>query len=173
MKCDRCNRPAIVHQIIISGGQHKEVHLCEKHAKEAGLPNPGKQPINKMLEKIGNIAVPLKATSVACPQCGSPLAQIRQAGLLGCDQCYEVFDQLTHSMVQRAQHGATKHTGREPGQGPGDRARQHERSRLVRALEDAVRSEQYERAAELKHQLADLDHRKPAQDTRGEQDKPA
>ena len=67
-------------------------------------------------------------------------------------------------MVERAQHGATQHSGRQPGQGPADRARQHERSRLLRALDDAVRSEQYERAAKLKHQLADLNHSKDVPD---------
>jgi len=164
MKCDRCNRPAIVHQIIISGGKHREVHLCEAHANEAGIPNPGKQPINKMLEKVGSIATPLQATSVSCPQCGATLSKIRQSALMGCPQCYDVFEQLARDMIERAQHGASHHTGRHPGEGPGDRARQHERQRLLQELDQAVRSEQYERAAELKHQLSILEHAPPSTD---------
>src|SRR5690606_474116 len=41
MKCDLCNRPAVVHEVTVKSGVKKEVHLCEVHAREAGIVMPG------------------------------------------------------------------------------------------------------------------------------------
>ena len=47
MKCDKCNRPAVVHEVTISSGVKSELHLCEVHAREAGLApgHPGVAPL--------------------------------------------------------------------------------------------------------------------------------
>ena len=154
MKCDRCNRPAVVHQVIISNGKHQEIHLCEIHAAEAGVPNPGKQPINKLMEKISK---PTTTTVMpTCPTCGTTLTHIRKSSLFGCPDCYDAFAQATILMIESAQAGAHQHVGRNPKNAPTDNTHRHESKRLVEELDRAVRAEQYERAAKIKAKLAML-----------------
>ena len=35
-QCDRCHRPAVVHDVSVSKGVEHELHLCEEHAPKAG-----------------------------------------------------------------------------------------------------------------------------------------
>ncbi len=37
IKCDYCDKPAVVHEVTFKNGQKNEVHLCEEHAQEAGV----------------------------------------------------------------------------------------------------------------------------------------
>ncbi len=159
MKCDRCDRPAIVHQVIISNGKHTEIHLCEVHAAEAGVPNPGKQPVNKLLAKIATPTTPSAIPS--CPGCGATLSEIRKASLLGCPQCYDTFEEAIGIMIESAQAGSTRHVGRAPGGAESVHAMRHESRRLVEELDRAVRAEQYERAAEIKARLSRLSEEQP------------
>ncbi|MDP6157612.1 MAG: UvrB/UvrC motif-containing protein [Phycisphaerales bacterium] len=154
MKCDRCNKPAIVHQVIIKNGKHREIHLCASHAAEAGVPNPGQQPINKLMTKVGQPSP--RSAMPTCPGCGTTLTQIRKDALFGCPECYDTFGRGTAIMVERSQGGAAHHVGRGPGGSEQDAARRFESRRLVEELDQAVRAEQYERAAEIKAKLAEL-----------------
>ncbi|MDP7069993.1 MAG: UvrB/UvrC motif-containing protein [Phycisphaerales bacterium] len=162
MKCDQCNRPAVVHQVIISNGTHREIHLCEIHATEAGVPNPGKQPINKLMAKIKQ---PI-ATSVMpkCPSCGTTLTHIRKSSLFGCPDCYDAFAQATRLLVESVQAGAHQHVGRNPKNIDATTTIRYESRRLVEELDRAVRAEQYERAAKIKAKLAELADPRPTED---------
>ena len=159
MKCDRCNKPAVVHQVIIKKGAHREIHLCASHAAEAGVPNPGQQPINQLMTKIGKTST--HAAMPACRCCGATLTQIRKDALFGCPRCHDTFGKATAIMIERAQGGATHHVGRGPGGSERDEARRLESRRLLEELDQAVRAEQYERAAEIKAKLAQLADQPP------------
>ncbi len=154
MKCDRCNKPAVVHQVIIKNGTHREIHLCASHAAEVGVPNPGQQPINKLMTKIGQPSP--QSAMPSCPGCGNTLSQIRKDALFGCPKCYDTFEKAAAIMIERSQGGGTHHVGRGPGGSERDAARRFESRRLVEELDQAVRAEQYERAAEIKAKLAEL-----------------
>jgi protein arginine kinase activator len=154
VKCDRCNKPAVVHQVIIKNGAHREIHLCASHAAEAGVPNPSQQPINKLMTKIGQTSS--QSAMPTCPGCGTSLNQIRKDALFGCPECYDTFDKGATIMIERSQGGATHHVGRGPGGSEQDAARRFESRRLAEELSQAVRAEQYERAAEIKAKLAAL-----------------
>ena len=159
MKCDQCDRPAIVHQVIISNGTHRETHLCELHAAEAGVPNPGKQPVHQMLAKV--VQKPKPTGLATCSGCGTTLAKIRKTSLFGCPKCYDTFEEGAGIMIESAQAGATRHVGRVPGGTESVEAKRHESRRLVEELDRAVHAEQYERAAELKSRLSQLDDEQP------------
>jgi len=160
MKCDRCNKPAVVHQVIIKNGSHREIHLCADHAAEAGVPNPGQQPINQLMTKVGPASP--RAAMPACRCCGATLTRIRKDALFGCPSCYDTFGKAINIMIERAQGGATHHVGRGPGGSERDEARRLESRRLVEELDQAVRAEQYERAAEIKAKLASLAEQPPS-----------
>jgi protein arginine kinase activator len=157
MNCDHCNKPAVVHEVVIKNGVKKEVHLCQAHAAAAGYVLPEHQPLNQLLSSFAP-ASPRKAGSggTACPECGMTVAQFRQVGNLGCEHCYETFGAVLESLIERAHAGGTHHVGRVPRRAAPAMDLRALRMKLVRELDEAVAAEQYERAAKLRDRLHEL-----------------
>lgn len=179
MKCDTCDKEATVHDTVLRDGAWVEVHCCEACAAKQGLAGPGPT-LNELLtnfvlpqvtgEKPRQKAV--RAKSPTCTNCGFSFEQFRQAGLLGCPQCYVAFESLLLPLLERAHEGSAQHIGKIPrrlvesGTATAElesarqlaaKREQLERERVLRRqLEDAVRSEQYELAAKIRDQLQHL-----------------
>lgn len=157
MKCDRCDAEAVVHEIVVNDGKKEEKHLCSACAKDAGLVSEGPStlaaPLSKLVLSSSIITKPQPSSAAACPSCGATWAEFRKSGLLGCPDCYEVFDDKLSPLIQRAHDGATHHAGKTPRRS----AELLDRRRLVAALRkqllEAVDAEHYERAAELRDRL--------------------
>jgi len=175
-KCDLCNRSAVVHEVTVRGGVKHEVHLCEHHAREAGVALPAQPALNQLLTQFV-IAQTAKASATAgagdskgpdakakpcvsvkaCAGCGLSFAQFRQVGRLGCAHCYLTFEQELTTLIERAQSGARHHCGKTPRRSGASLDRDLLIQRLARELDQAVAAEQYERAAELRDHLTGLD----------------
>lgn len=165
MKCDLCNKPAVVHELTMKDKIAKEVHLCEHHAQQAGIAVPASSPVKQILSQIvlthvhgatpSTTAAP--AAKKVCPGCSLNFAQFRQAGILGCPQCYQTFEDQLAPLVEGAQNGASHHAGKTPKRAGGSIDRQLLIGHLVRELDEAVAAEQYERAAQLRDRLVRLD----------------
>lgn len=161
-KCDLCNKPAVVHEVTVRSGVKKEIHLCETHAREAGIVMPGAQPINQLLTQFvisqaSKTAAPAKPQVKACPGCGLTFPQFRQVGRLGCAQCYITFETELSQLIERAQSGGCHHCGKAPRRSGASLDRELLIQRLARELDQAVAAEQYERAAQLRDRLTNLD----------------
>ena len=52
MKCDMCDKPAVVHEVILRNGVKQELPLREKHAAEQGYALPGQPPLEKILQQF-------------------------------------------------------------------------------------------------------------------------
>ena len=91
-----------------------------------------------------------------CPVCGSNLAFIKKAGVAGCPECYEVFkDEIKTSMRE---HGITvTYTGSFPKRLSGFRNALTDRNDLQAKLDEAVREENYEKAAVYRDYLRALE----------------
>jgi protein arginine kinase activator len=155
-KCDRCDRPAVVHEVTVKSGIKTEIHLCQEHAMEAGVSMPTHQPINQLLTKFvvsqaGKART--KARKKTCPSCGMTFAQFRQSGTLGCPDCYKTFESQLGPLIERAQNDATHHRGKTPRRAGASLDRQLQLQQLVKELDQAVAAEQYERAAQLRDRL--------------------
>jgi len=166
-KCDFCDKPAVVHEMRIKHGVRKEVHLCEEHAQAMGIAlpgqSPGHEPISKVLTQFVTPTPSRKAraSKKVCPTCGMSFAEFRQTGVVGCPGCYEAFDEQLGPLIERAQNGGTSHVGKCPRRGGMSIDRQLLIQKLVKELEDAVGAEQYERAAELRDRLKELESEAP------------
>lgn len=158
MKCDRCNKAAVVHEVTVKNGVKSEIHLCEDHASQAGVALPVTQPINQLLTQF----VATKSSRAArgiravCPTCRLSFRQFRQSGTLGCPDCYEAFDRHLTPVIERAQNEAVNHSGKVPRRAGGSIDRQLLIQQLVKDLDEAIAAEQYERAAELRDRLANV-----------------
>ncbi len=159
MKCDLCNKPAVVHEFQIMNGIKQELHLCQEHAAQQGFAEaPGissfaghsKGAMQSVSTKVGTAAV----QAPQCETCGMTFAQIRQNSNIGCPDCYKALEAPVGKLIEQAQYGATKHVGRRPAGSKADLARRHESQRLMRELESAVSAEHYERAAKIRDDLA-------------------
>lgn len=157
MKCDHCEHPAVVHEVLIRNGKTTEVHLCAEHALAAGLAVPAAQPVAEVLLHIAKSKQGESARTRAlasCTGCGVSFTEFRKTGTLGCPACYDSFQPMLGQVIERAQAGGTAHVGRAPKSVAEVETRRVRREKLLRDLETAVSAEQYERAARLRDELA-------------------
>lgn len=165
MKCERCDNQATVHLIEIKGGQKVEKHLCEQHAVEEGVAvKVNHAPLNELLEKFvlkHASGAAVSEAELSCEHCGLTYEEFRKTGLLGCPECYEVFAGVLAPLLERAHEGASRHIGKAPSREGVDGLRQQRLMQLRRELDEAVASEQYERAAWLRDKLTQAETSEP------------
>jgi len=153
MKCDKCDKPAVVHEKVIAAGVQTTMHLCAEHAMVHAHPVPASAPIAELL--AAHLAG--QRPQPACGGCGMTLAEFRKHNLAGCSACFDALFPAIDQAIQRAQGGATAHCGRAPARRDDAEARQAYRARLLRDLEQAVAAERYEVAAQVRNALRDVD----------------
>ncbi len=156
--CDKCDRPAEVHEIDPINGT--AVHLCREHAVAAGFDVPSPSAVTAVLGGLGSMQVQItteRRGPSSCRSCGLEFARFRKTGLLGCPRCYDSFATQLESIIPRSQNGATTHLGHVAHRTADLVDQQARRRSILEELERAVASEQYERAARLRDQLHTLD----------------
>ena len=168
MRCDQCDNEATVHEVTVVGDQKVEKHLCESCARDEGLTIQPTEPINALLSKFimapglmqqaaGGGRSRRDPRASACPECQMTWMEFRKCGLLGCAKCYETFEARLAPLIERAQEGATHHVGKAP-QGSAGLADHQRRLRALRAeLSEAIESEQYEHAAQLRDSISQIE----------------
>ena len=163
MRCGHCHeREAVIHLTQIADDQAVQVHLCEKCAAEKGVEPSNalvKTPLGGLLSQLGPAALlDAPGSDVRCPRCGAGVADLREAGRLGCAECWQVFAAPLTDLVRRL-HGATRHLGERyvpPGVAEEEGAPSAEAERLREELRAAVAAEDFERAARLRDELRTL-----------------
>jgi len=166
MKCQFCKTAsATVRCTEIINGKKSEMFLCMECAEKQGLNNPlaGLPEIfTKILENI--LGEEIKEAQKGrksekprrrCGACGATLAQFEKTGLLGCPECYTYFEDEIKVLLRRI-HGSNQHIGNRP------RSRRatapvKKLPELQRELQQAVKDERFERAAELRNMIRDLE----------------
>ncbi len=156
MLCQQCKKQtATVHLTDLVKGDKRERHLCEECASREGIAVKQHVSINDVLNTFLQAGVQ-ELSKIKCPDCGISFVEFRSQGVLGCPNDYDVFGEPLASLIERAQDGETHHTGKSPGQQINANPSQQERLRLQRELRDAVEHEDYERAAQLRDRLGEL-----------------
>jgi protein arginine kinase activator len=150
MKCQICDALATVHVSETVKNTKRELHLCERCARERNLipEPPGPQIDLKALLKLlmhpfpaAGPPVAAEPGAMACEECGLTLAEFKAAGRLGCQHDYEALRDALEPLLERI-HRAADHAGKAP--------------RAVRAAEwkkqmqKAIAAEDYEEAARLR-----------------------
>lgn len=152
MICDDCKqKPASIYFKDVSGGQIKELHLCEECARKRGLL------IDKKLSPIEVLQKMLKKTShdddkVICPVCFLTLAEFRKIGRFGCSNCLSVFEPFIKTLIKEVQE-SEKHIGKKAKTSG---RRSIEVFRLREELRRALEKESYEDAAQIRDKLKSL-----------------
>ena len=173
MLCQHCYKKTATIQITqIINNKKEELYLCQECVEKLGL--------NKMLSQLPQVFTGLMVDilkekkkqmfpkqvsqtglparhqeDIRCPYCGASWEDFKRTGLLGCDKCYQSF----HSQVQdllRQIHGNTRHIGNRPQK---KRAFLPEVDLVLlrKSLNEAIRKEEYEKAAELRDNIRELE----------------
>lgn len=185
MLCDRCGEnEATIHDVKIVSGEVRETHICESCADEMKSATEGSKSatLGEWLAGLGMMAAdapkfpapPRQSKPVACPVCGMRFLDLKKTGLVGCQTCYETFEARLAPLLRRAHDGGARHIGKEPTlrtrretvrMDDGDGATALETPPLTVAdrievlthkLALAIDAENYEKAAEIRDELAEL-----------------
>ena len=159
MKCQICNKEsATIHLTEIENGVKKEVHLCEDCYKEkntVGAPPPSIDNLIKTF--INDLEDNLDENDARkCPVCGTSYADFQKKGLLGCPEDYSVFKADLEPLLEKI-HGSVKHKGKVPRAVFTGRADSDRLIMLRKELDDVIKNEMYERAAELRDQIRNIE----------------
>ncbi len=151
MLCQLCqvNEADLILKHVVDG-EVSDLRVCEACASSQGLVGAGVS-LGDILLGQGARAVSSPQPS-SCPMCGLDFDTLRREGRVGCEQCYEVFSSYLLSLVATLQPGV-QHVGSAPV-----RLQQHETlSELREELSEAVSLQAFERAAELRDRIRELE----------------
>jgi protein arginine kinase activator len=160
MQCQSCQKnEATVHLTEITDGVRTELHLCEQCAQEEGVTIKNQIPLNELLSSLlaaqpeDSDLLGESEHNLACPHCGFTLSQFRKESVLGCPNDYDIFEKSLLPLIKRAHNGKSYHCGKVPSKTNADNKKQIELMKLRQQLETAVKNEDYERAAELRDKI--------------------
>lgn len=168
MLCERCGKnQATVHYTEIINGQKKELNLCKSCASELQPQGFSFMPQLNFHNFLGGLmghsfgVGDFTKTSPRvnkCEVCGLSESQFAQRGLLGCGNCYNTFGNTLESLVRRI-HGTSYHNGKVPER-TSDKIKLNRKIESLRAqLKQAVEAEEFERAAQLRDSIRELEKR--------------
>ena len=171
MKCEVCQeREASVHLTNYLNGQKAEIHLCQQCAIEKGYLDADDESytIQDLLSGVFNAQANLATKDesnqrtehqLVCPQCQMTYQRFNKIGKFGCSKCYQNFSSFLNPIFRRLHSGNTSHTGKIP-------KRQHvhlQHQRLIQnyrdQLQEFVKEEKFEEAAELRDKIKDLEQK--------------
>ena len=169
MKCDSCGKEnANIHMTSIVNGVKEEHHYCQQCAnqKEQGQESMFSSMFDDTFfnnQFFANVMYPQSALGnsklSACPQCGMTISAFNHQGRLGCDKCYEAFQQHLVPLIKRIQ-GSTSYEGRLPQRGAADLKVEQTIKQLRNDLIQAVKQEQFEKAAQIRDEIKSLEQPK-------------
>jgi len=161
MRCDICGKKkATVHLTEIVDEQMTEMHLCEDCAREKSVQMEQQFGLADLLAGLSDFGKQLKTEEKAklrCGHCGISYDDFKKFGRLGCSECYPTFrDSLT--VLLKKIHGSNHHLGKSPAKFPGYvKENMDELRNLRNLLEEAIRNEDYEKAAEFRDKIRELE----------------
>lgn len=167
MLCQNCGkREARVHFTKIINNQKIEIFLCEQCAKEKGQINfsfsidPFK--ISEFFSGLmgHQSQAPLKTTEeedIYCDKCKMSFNQFKKQGKLGCDGCYEKFEDKLNPLMNRL-HGHVQHNGKVPEKISKSLAASRKVEEMKKELNRAIQNEEYEMAAQIRDQIKAIEN---------------
>ncbi|WP_078543175.1 UvrB/UvrC motif-containing protein [Litchfieldia alkalitelluris] len=172
MICQECNkRPATLHFTKIVNGDKTEVHICEHcaHEKSEMFMFSGNNgfSIHNLLAGLLNIepamAEPSKDTAfqksevIQCEKCKMTFSQFAKVGRFGCSNCYKTFGNQLNPILKRVHSGNTTHNGKIPKRIGGSIHLRKQISELKGSLQEFISLEEFEKAAEVRDQVRELE----------------
>jgi protein arginine kinase activator len=162
MLCEDCRKQeATVHFKQVVNKQTVVLNLCASCAKRRGFSNPLKNipfPLADFLTSMVSEAATKadgELAELTCPSCGLSYDTFAKTGRLGCGQCFEAFRQPMVDLLRKI-HGSNLHRGKRQRGGSKMMEPLKEEARLKEELKQAIGSEDFERAAQLRDMIKEM-----------------
>lgn len=163
--CQSCGKKeANTHIKRITNGELTEYRLCECCAQKLGYTSIFGG-LNLDIDSFLGIFFAdnkphyrILSDSTKCEQCGSSFEDISRCGKVGCAACYSVFYDKLEPSIRRI-HGNVKHAGKFANSLGQDRRILNEIEKLKDDLKVAIDAQEFERAAELRDKIKDIEGR--------------
>ncbi len=166
MKCQKCGADnANTHVKTIINGEFREYDLCSECARKLGYTNAFADfgsDFSGLLGSFFTNVLPARTQATRCEFCGSTYPEIAKTGRVGCAHCYEVFADRLYPSIRRM-HGNTTHCGKNSGRQeakeakPAEMTKEEKIADMKRQLDEAVREQNFERAAELRDSIKEME----------------
>jgi len=183
MLCQKCGiREATVHVTKIYNNHKTELDLCSQCAQEhtTRIPfdfNTNPFDLDSLITGFFGInpeqefGVISESQQDRCSYCGTTLNEIKESGRAGCANCYQKFRHILLPIIKKV-HGSTHHTGKAPeriAMGSSIMEEVEEAAaaksnsldgkilQLKNEMKEAIKNEEYEKAAVLRDQIRDLE----------------
>jgi protein arginine kinase activator len=157
MLCDNCGKEiAKVHYKEIKDEKTVEFNLCERCAAEKGLQASPKKQAFSISNILAGMAEEVGSSTARCQSCGLTYAEFRESGRLGCSECYSAFKEQLRPLLRRI-HGSNIHMGKSPRATEAVIEKMREIEDLKAALKGAIEKEDFEKAAEIRDRIKQLE----------------
>lgn len=163
MLCNICGKKkATVHLTEIIDEQMSEMHLCEDCARDKSMQMEQQFGLADLLSGLSDFDKQVKGVekeNLKCSNCGLTYDDFRKFGRLGCSQCYESFKSRLAALLKKI-HGSNRHSGKSPLTFTNKEGIPTEDiDELKKRLLDAISAENFERAAELRDKIYEIENR--------------
>ena len=164
MQCDVCNKKkATVHLTEIIDDQMSEMHLCEECARKKSVQMEQQFGLADLLAGLADFGKSTKEEvreSIQCKNCGMSYDDFRKFGRLGCSQCYESFKMHLGTLLKKV-HGSNHHLGKTPTKIPQSEKKIIENLQELKIqLAQAIQIEDFEKAAELRDKIREIENKR-------------
>lgn len=141
------------------------MYLCDQCAKgknKFGLAGFGASiNINDFLSGFlglghGDLHVDHEPREANCEICGMSFEDFRRTGKMGCNNCYNNYGERLKPVLKRL-HGNYEHKGKAPARISKILEASRELERLKELLGKAVQDEEYEKAAEIRDKIKEME----------------
>lgn len=173
MICEKCKvNDATVHIVKMSSVDKQEIRLCEKCANEfSDIPLGGdfqdldgftfQSLLSGLVDYMSNNSKDIAekiAKEKKCENCGMTYGEFKKTGLLGCSECYYSFSNTIKPVIKRVQ-GDLEHVGKIPTKSGKEIIEKKRILKIKEELQNAILSEEYEKAAILRDEIKLLKER--------------
>lgn len=163
MLCQQCNqKPAKVQITQTVNNQKSVIYLCEACAS-ANQDLLMEYPFNmgnlltSIMENVYGISkLANKERNPQCSNCGMTFEEFTGKGKFGCANCYTAFGQRLEPIFRRL-HGSSTHNGKMPASRNTGKNTEKEIDSLKSMLDECIRNEEYEKAAEIRDKIRSLE----------------
>ncbi|GAA0117628.1 UvrB/UvrC motif-containing protein [Clostridium senegalense] len=165
MICSRCKKnEANFHITKVVNGVKYEEHLCEVCAKNNAIGLDAdfssqfsfQNILSGFIDYMANNREEQISNKVCCKKCGQTYEDFKKTGLLGCDECYESFREAMTAIIKRVQL-SSMHNGKIPQKYGNELKKKREVLQLKEKLKNAIEKEEYEKAAEIRDVIRELE----------------
>jgi protein arginine kinase activator len=154
MMCEDCGlHVANVHCTQITDKETVVLHLCQECAHKKGIH------VSIEDSQTGDEKAAAVQKEVICPACRMKLSRFQKSGRLGCDTCYSAFEKEVNDLLLQL-HGSCSHKGKLYGRTVQHATASVDVARLRDELHNAIRSEEFERAASIRDKINSLEIKK-------------